>query len=194
MLGGWLAGLRWAEGLERRRALALLVPAALVFALGAAVPSAQALGSGDERQLEALRAAGVLVEQPEGCGQGRQLATYNMGSNQLCLSRELQRQPLVRSKVITHESVHVIQDCLDGLATPTSGTLAQGLRASGQFSPDQLQAFFLGHLRRQGNLQHVIATTAELPLDSRQREIEAYALQADPPLVARLLASSCRPR
>ena len=133
----------------------------------------------------------VLV-QPQ-CGGPGQLATYNMGLNQLCLSRALTQQPSLRQRVLNHELVHVVQDCLDGLETPTSLTLAQGLRASGAFSDAQLAGFFLQYLRAQGNLQHVVATTAALPQDSRQREIEAYALQGDPALVRRLLATRCRP-
>jgi hypothetical protein len=38
----------------------------------------------------------------------------------------------------------------------------------------------------------VVATTASLPQDSRQREIEAYALQADPALVQHLLQQCSR--
>jgi NDP-sugar pyrophosphorylase family protein len=53
-------------------------------------------------------------------------------------------------------------------------------------------AWQLDYLRDQGNLKHVVATTAPLPQDSRQREIEAYALQADPALVQHLLRESCR--
>jgi hypothetical protein len=109
------------------------------------------------------------------------------------LGAELERQPQLRERVLHHELVHVVQDCLDGLETPTSLTLAQGLRTTGAFSDQQLAGFFLQYLRAQGNLRHVVATTALLPQDSRQREIEAYALQGDPALVRRLLATRCRP-
>jgi hypothetical protein len=94
--------------------------------------------------------------------------------------------------VLHHELVHVVQDCLDGLATPTSLPLSEGLRRAGDLTERQLNGFFLQHLRNQGNLQHVVATTAPLPQDSRQREIEAYALQADSALVQHLLRQSCR--
>jgi hypothetical protein len=70
--------------------------------------------------------------------------------------------------------------------------LSEGLRRAGDLTERQLNGFFLQHLRNQGNLQHVVATTAPLPQDSRQREIEAYALQADPALVQHLLRQSCR--
>jgi hypothetical protein len=87
----------------------------------------------------------------------------------------------------------VVQDCLDGLETPTSSTLAEGFRRNGSLSRDQINGFFLRYLQRQNNLQQVVASTALLPQDSRQREIEAYALQSDPALVQRLLLLSCRP-
>jgi hypothetical protein len=38
----------------------------------------------------------------------------------------------------------------------------------------------------------VVAATALLPQESRQREIEAYALQADPELVQHLFRQSCQ--
>ena len=143
--------------------------------------------------IDQLRRLGVAVVVEPQCGGPGQLATYNMGLNQLCLSAELERQPGLRERVLRHELVHVVQDCLDGLETPTSLTLAQGLRATGAFSDQQLAGFFLQYLRAQGNLEHVVATTAPLPQDSRQREIEAYALQGDPALVEHLLATRCKP-
>ncbi len=142
--------------------------------------------------LEAAKGLGVVVIQQAQCGGPRQLATYNMGANVLCLSTELERDPLLRVTLIQHELVHVVQDCLDGLATPTSLTLAEGLRSSGQLSGEQVNRFFLQHLRKQGNLNHVVASTVQLPLESRQREFEAYALQADPAMVAYLLKVTCK--
>jgi len=156
--------------------------------LAAAVPAAESPSLSEQ-----LQRLGVQLREAPNCGGPGQLATYNMGLNQLCLSTELRRQPALRERVLHHELVHVVQDCLDGLDTPTSLTLAQGLRASGAFSDQQLAGFFLQYLRAQGNLQHVVATTAPLPQDSRQREIEAYALQGDPPLVRRLLQTRCQP-
>ena len=141
--------------------------------------------------LEAASALGVVVIQGADCGGPRQLATYNMGANVLCLSKALDLDPQKRARVIQHELVHVVQDCLDGLGTPTSLTLAEGLRSSGQLSGEQVNGFFLQHLRKQGNLNHVVASTAQLPMESRQREFEAYALQADPAMVAHLLKSTC---
>mgnify|MGYP007092130023 FL=1 len=80
--------------------------------------------------LESLRALGVTVQQGGVCGAPGQLATYNMGANLLCLGDALRARPKERSKVLHHELVHVVQDCLDGLATPTSLPLSEGLRLS----------------------------------------------------------------
>ena len=143
--------------------------------------------------LEQLRRLGVELVEQQACGGPGQLATYNMGLNQLCLSTALRAQPQLRDRVLHHELVHVVQDCLDGLDPPTSLTLHEGLRGTGAFSERQLDGFFLQYLHAQGNLRHVVATTAMLPQDSRQREVEAYALQSDPPLVLRLLQTRCRP-
>jgi hypothetical protein len=170
---------------------AIGLPAAIALALAAAPAPGSARPMSDN--LDLLRNVGVAVVVQPQCGAPGQLATYNMGLNQLCLSAELERQPALRERVLRHELVHVVQDCLDGLETPTSMTLAQGLRASGAFTDQQLAGFFLQYLRAQGNLQHVVATTAPLPQDSRQREIEAYALQGDPALVQRLLLTRCQP-
>lgn len=159
--------------------------------LGAVGRAAQLPLQGEAQLLERLRSLGVAVQLGGKCGAPGQLATYNMGANVLCLGDALEAEPQERSKVLHHEIVHVVQDCLDGLDSPTSRSLLDGLRAAGTLSERQLSGFFLQHLRDQGNLRHVVATTAPLPQDSRQREIEAYALQADPALVQHLLRESC---
>jgi hypothetical protein len=143
--------------------------------------------------LQRLRGLGVQVDIRVQCGASGQLALYNMGANWLCLNQGLSGRAAERSRVLHHELVHVVQDCLDGLESPTSSTLAEGFRRNGSLSTDQINGFFLRYLQRQNNLQHVVASTALLPQESRQREIEAYALQGDPALVQRLLLLSCRP-
>lgn len=172
----------------------------VVLGLAVAWAGVQAGGASAEPQalkaeadlLEGLQDLGVTVQLGGVCGAPGQLATYNMGANLLCLGDALMARPQERNKVLHHELVHVVQDCLDGLESPTSVSLKEGLRRVGALSERQLNGFFLQHLRNQGNLDHVVATTASLPQDIRQREIEAYALQADPTLVQHLLQQSCR--
>ncbi|MFM2157732.1 MAG: hypothetical protein RLZZ124_206 [Cyanobacteriota bacterium] len=181
----WVAAPGWIVGLLL--ALAALAPG------GGAVEASPVAATAADEVLERLRQLGVQVVEEPGCGGPDQLATYNMGLNRLCLSTALQGQSRLRERVLHHELVHVVQDCLDGLDTSTSLSLAQGLRSTGAFNDQQLAGFFLQYLRAQGNLGHVVAATAPLPQDSRQREIEAYALQGDPPLVRRLLETRCQP-
>jgi len=101
----------------------------------------------DEAQLlDQLRSLGIRVHWRSECGQPGQLATYNMGANQLCLNEGLTAQPIERSKVLHHELVHVVQDCLDGLETSTSMSLVDGLRRAGDLTERQLNGFFLQHL------------------------------------------------
>lgn len=169
-----------------------VVAAALVGWMGPAVKAEVLPLQGEAELLQSLRLLGVAVQLGGTCGAPGQLATYNMGANLLCLGDALQERPSERSKVLHHELVHVVQDCLDGLSTSTSVSLSEGLRRAGNLTERQLNGFFLQHLRNQGNLRHVVATTAPLPQDSRQREIEAYALQADPVLVQHLLRQSCQ--
>ena len=181
---GWLGG---RSGARLAVALAaLLMPTGLL-----AAPAQQPISEAE--LLERLRGLGVQVELRAQCGAPGQLAIYNMGANWLCLNQGLSRRSAERTRVLHHELVHVVQDCLDGLETPTSSTLAEGFRRDGSLSHDQINGFFLRYLQQQNNLQHVVATTALLPQESRQREIEAYALQGDPALVQRLLLLSCRP-
>jgi hypothetical protein len=177
-----------------RQRAALLGCLAGVLGFPLALASQASAGPWSDPLLERLQAAGVSVVWRADCGGPRLWAAYNMGANELCLGAELGRRPQERATVLRHEVIHVVQDCLDGLETPTSLTLAEALRASGRFSSSQLNGFFLQYLRRQDNWRHVVATTAPLPLDSRQREMEAYALQVDPALVSRLLALHCPPK
>jgi len=172
---------------------ALVARAWVLVALGWSSAPAHAAPVLREAELVGqLRALGVTVQIGGSCGSADQLAVYNMGANWLCLGDALQEGAEERSKVLHHELVHVVQDCLDGLATPTSLALAEGLRSIGTLSQPQLNGFFLQYLRNQGNVKHVVAATALLPQESRQREIEAYALQADPELVQHLFRQSCQ--
>ena len=79
-------------------------------------------------------------------------AAYNMGVNRLCLSQGLRDQPGLQLDVLTHEAIHVVQDCLDGLETPSSSTISLMLQAQGGFSPAQVDRFW-----------RIISTVQRLP-------------------------------
>ena len=53
-----------------------------------------------------------------------------MGVNRLCLSQGLRDEPGLQLDVLTHEAIHVVQDCLAGLDTPSSSTISLMLPVS----------------------------------------------------------------
>ena len=74
--------------------------------------------------MERLQLLGVVIDRLDRCGPGRERAAYNMGVNRLCLSQGLRDEPGLQLDVLTHEAIHVVQDCLDGLETPSSSTIS----------------------------------------------------------------------
>ena len=102
----------------------LVVVTALVGVLAPALRAESLPLHGEPQLLESLRGLGVAVQMGGVCGAPGQLATYNMGANILCMGEGLQESPQERTKVLHHEMVHVVQDCLDGLNTPTSISLS----------------------------------------------------------------------
>ena len=94
--------------------------------------------------------------------------------------------------MVTHEAVHITQDCLTGLHTPTSASLANHLKQYGGFSDATISKFFQKNIN---NTRQVDVATASLSPEESQMELEAYALQNQGPLVAALLNSRCsRPK
>ena len=112
-----------------------------------------------------------------------------MGVNRLCLSQGLRDQPGLQLDVLTHEAIHIVQDCLDGLETPSYSTISLMMQAQGGFSHAQVDRFLAHHLDR-STASHVTATQSFGPLQ-RQREVEAYALQSQTGMVESLLARDC---
>ena len=113
-----------------------------------------------------------------------------MGVNRLCLSKGLRDQPRLQLDVLSHEAIHVVQDCLDGLETPSSSTISLMLQSQGGFSPEQVEKFFVHHLDT-STTAHVLVVTQSLGPLQRQREVEAYALQSQTGMVESLLARHC---
>ena len=133
---------------------------------------------------------GVVVDQLDHCGPGDEPAAYNIGVNRLCLSQGLSDEPVLQLDVLTHEAIHVVQDCLDVLETPSSSTISLMLQAQGGFSPEQVDRFLAHHLDR-STAEHVLRVTQVLGPLQRQREVEAYALQSQAGMVESLQARHC---
>ena len=167
----------------------LLLAFALLVAW-AAPARAISLSARTDRLIDRLELLGVVIDRLERCGPGAERAAYNMGVNRLCLSQGLRDQPRLQLDVLTHEAIHVVQDCLDGLDTPSSSTISMMLQAQGGFSPAQVDRF-LGHHLDRSTAAHVLAVTQSLGPLQRQREVEAYALQSQTGMVESLLARHC---
>ena len=165
----------------------------LAFALmlaWAAPARAVSLSARTDRLLDRLHQLGVVIDRLERCGPGAERAAYNMGVNRLCLADGLRDEPGLQLDVLTHEAIHVVQDCLDGLETPSSSTISLMLQAQGGFSPAQVDRFLAHHLDR-STADHVLTVTQSLGPLQRQREIEAYALQSQTGMVESLLTRHC---
>ena len=113
-----------------------------------------------------------------------------MGVNRLCLSEGLRDEPALQLDVLSHEAIHVVQDCLDGLDTPSSSTISLMLEAQGGFSSAQVDKFLAHHLDP-SMADHVLQVTQSLGPLQRRREVEAYALQGQTGMVESLLARHC---
>lgn len=138
--------------------------------------------------LAAIESLGIQVDRLERCGRGNQLAAYHRGAQRLCVAQSLDANPALLNKVVTHEAVHITQDCLTGLHTATSASLAAHLKKHGGFSDASISKFFQTNL---SNTRQVDLATASLTPEESQMEREAYALQNQGPLVAALLTSRC---
>ena len=114
-----------------------------------AVPArAVSLSARTDRLLDRLQQLGVVIDRLERCGPGAERSAYNMGVNRLCLADGPRDEPGLQLDVLTHEAIHVVQDCLDGLETPSSSTISLMLQAQGGFSPAQVDRFLSHHLDR----------------------------------------------
>ena len=167
-----------------------LLFAVVGLAVWAAPVGATSLSTQTDRLIERLERLGVAIDRLDRCGPGLERAAYNMGVNRLCLSQGLRDEPGLQLDVLTHEAIHVVQDCLDGLDTPSSSTISLMLEAQGGFSPAQVDKFFAHHLDP-STADHVLKVTQALGPLQRRREVEAYSLQSQTGMVESLLARHC---
>ena len=167
----------------------LLLPIALLVAWGAPA-HAVSLSARTDHLIDRLQQLGVVIDRLDRCGPGAERAAYNMGVNRLCLSQGLRDEPGLQLDVLTHEAIHVVQDCLAGLETPSSSTISLMLQSQGGFSRVQVDKFFAHHLDS-STADHVLRVTQSLGPLQRRREVEAYALQGHTGMVESLLARHC---
>lgn len=152
--------------------------------------SAASISVRTDRLMDQLQRLGVAIDRLDRCGPGVERAAYNMGVNRMCLSQGLRDEPQLQLDVLTHEAIHVVQDCLDGLETPSSSTISLMLESEGGFSRAQVNRFLAHHLDHE-TADHVARVSGSLGPMQRRREIEAYALQQHTGMVQSLLAKHC---
>ena len=139
--------------------------------------------------LQQLQSYGIHIDRLAHCGRGNVLAAYNRAAQRLCLARSLDSNPTLMTKVLTHEAVHVAQDCLGGLQNSHSASIAAHLKHDGGFSDAAIAKFFG---RQTLNHEQIALATASLTPNQKQLELEAYALQNQGTLVRALLSNRCR--
>ena len=59
-----------------------------------------------------MNSAQTTVDRIERCGRGNELGAHNRAVQRLCLATSPDSDPALMAKVLTHEAVHVAQDCL----------------------------------------------------------------------------------
>ena len=138
--------------------------------------------------LQQIQSYGIRIDRLEHCGRGNVLAAYNRAAQRLCLASSLDSNPTLMAKVLTHEAVHVAQDCLGGLKNSHSASIADHLKHDGGFSDAAIAKFFGSQTL---NDQQIALATASLPPTQKQLELEAYALQNQGTLVRALLSTRC---
>ena len=156
----------------------------------AAPARAVSLSAQSDRLIDRLQQLGVVIDRLERCGPGAEGAAYNMGVNRLSLLQGLRVEPGLQLDDLTHEAIHVVQDCLDGFETPSSSKISLMLQSQGGFSPGQVDKFFAHHLDP-STADHVLTVTQSLGPFQRRREVEAYSLQSQTSLVESLLVRHC---
>lgn len=116
---------------------------------------------------------------------------YQPGSNVMCINEVLLTQENLSlwDETVTHEAVHVVQDCANGFQEPTLVSLLNWATEQGwetaalkQYMNDNISSTYIDHVN-------------DMPAGERRNaEIEAYTLEDDPDLVYEMLSSMCLER
>ena len=161
--------------------------------LGALILSAQPAHSvGWARRLsDQMRSFGVRVEVVSTCSNNTNaVGTYNRRSNILCIATSHIDHDGLLIETVTHEAVHVIQDCLGGgLHSAGQRSIADYLIKNRGFSAKAVVEQFktLHH----SSLNHTRKVLTDADDRTREMEFEAYALESHPARVFDLLKLTC---
>ena len=166
----------------------LAATATAVIASFTIAPFAEA-GINHKAIAEKLHSIGVTTSYGE-CGDsphGSPIGTYNFIHNHFCLSNQIQEQALL-DETVTHELVHVIQDCIGGgIGTNQMGSVTRYLSDGDTIKENSFDESLISILRKEGKLAHVHEWTSHMQEDTKWIEREAYALENSPLFVLKLL-------
>ena len=166
----------------------------ILIGLAAVAPLSAVAAPTSADLVRLMKSRGVTMVERKVCTSKDNLATYNSRTNTFCMATSTfhaSRQKL--DETVTHEAVHVIQDCLaGGLSTSQSSSLADFMVTQG-YSREKVNDMFIGRIKRRGLEGHVLDVAKESPANWHARhEAEAYAIMDEPQIVYDLLKKVCR--
>lgn len=160
----------------------------LLFALPLSVSAATR-----QELITQLNEIGIDIRTSQNCGAEQQnnYATYHYNLNQICLSTTTSKSNELLDQSLTHESMHVVQDCVAGIENQYYMPLTAYYRKI-SVDPKKIARWrlaVLAELKRRGTIEHVRNVT----LDSLHADIEAeaYAFENHPADVVALLKAFC---
>lgn len=135
-----------------------------------------------QTMLGLIRQAGVTVSRRATCGSnGRAAAHYEPGNNAICIAESQYRNTGHWDQALTHEAMHMVQDCMAGLNNSSMMTLANNV---------SYERKVVAYIRKRGINWVSFIKRHYRPADYAI-ELEAYALQDRPDAVARLIREKC---
>ena len=136
---------------------------------------------------------GIDIRTSESCGIKNQnnYATYHYSLNQICLSTTSSKDKALLDQSLTHESMHVVQDCVAGIDNQYYIPLTAHYRRM-NVDPAKIARWrkaVLAELKRRGTIEHVRNVTTNS--HHADIEAEAYAFENHPKDVVALLKAFC---
>ena len=143
-----------------------------------------------------LNSIGVTTMVQEACtGQVGAAATYNPYTNVLCVTQAtLDVDQGEFDSILRHETIHVIQDCIAGMANGHMGSVTYYMSQGDRNLERKLDEQVIQSLINSNKLDHVLKIHGgTLKSPTAFIETEAYALEDEHELVFKLL-SNCNPK
>jgi len=137
-----------------------------------------------------MRALGITVSVETRCSSLSNIGTYKPASNHICLAKPKIPDKATLTKAITHEAVHVIQDCLgEGLASSRVRSIGDYLISEHGLSPEAVARQF--KQLHTGSIWHTRHRFKRIDRRTSEMEFEAYSLENEPARVFKMLTSAC---